>query len=246
MSGAPPDDMPRPLFILALLALAGLGWLGFQLAGWRSAKLAGLEVPPAVELAAVSPATPPALLLFGDSRVAQWKPLPDRPYSIAAEGFPGETAIRLAARFPDALQQHRPQLVMLQLGVNDAVAASQVGAARREQALADSLSAIERMAADAKAAGADLVILKVIPPVRPELPRRLLYRGEVDAYVAALNAALPSIAARHGATVADPLPLLADAGGAVPDRYRRDALHLTPEAYQALGALLPPSIEARG
>lgn len=238
--------MPRPLFIFLLLAIAGAGWLGFQFAGWRNTKVAGLDMPPAREMAEVSPAAPPRLLLFGDSRVAQWKPLPDRPYPIVAEGFPGETAIRLSGRFPATLQQHRPQVVMLQLGVNDAVAASLVGPARRERALADSLSAIDRMAAEARTAGADLVILKVLPPIRPDLLRRILYRAHVDSYVAALNAAIPAIAARHGASVADPLPLLTDANGLVPDRYRRDALHLTPEAYTALGDLLPPSIEARG
>lgn len=236
--------MSRLKLILMLIAIAALGWLAVQFAGWRSGKLETLQPPAAVQPVALSTATPAGLLLFGDSRVRQWTPLPGRPYPIVVEGFPGETAIQLAGRFPAALQAHRPSVVIVQLGVNDAVAASLAGSERRQQALKDSLSAIERIAADSKAAGASLTILKVLPPVRPDLPRRLIYRSHVGDYVAALNAAIPAIAARHGATVADPLPLLTDEAGAVREAYRRDTLHFTPEAYKALGALLPASIEA--
>ena len=186
------------------------------------------------------------MLLFGDSRVRQWAPLPARPYPIAVEGFPGETAIQLAGRFPTVLRAHRPSEVIVQMGVNDAVAASVAGRARREQALNDSLAAFDRIAADSRAAGVRLVILKVLPPVRPDLARRLVYRSIVEDYVAALNAALPGIAARHGATVSDPLPLITGDAGAVPEAYRRDALHFTPAAYLAMGDLLPPTLEVRG
>jgi lysophospholipase L1-like esterase len=195
---------------------------------------------------AIAPASPKTLLLFGDSRIAQWKPLPDRPYPIAVAGYPGSTAIELTGRFQQDLRTHRPGVVVVQLGINDAVAASLVGAQRRARALADSLAALERMAADSQAAGAELVLLKVLPPVRPGLVRRVVYRAHVDAYVAAMNAALPAIADRHGATVVDALPALTDASGDVPDSFRRDALHFTPEAYVELGRLLPLSIEQRG
>lgn len=236
--------MSRPLHVTALLAAIGLVWLGYEFSVWRTQKLALLEPPLAVAIANISPARPGALLLFGDSRVAQWHPLPARPYQVMREGFPGETAIRLASRFPSVLEQHRPQTVMIQLGINDAVAASLAGPARRKRALADSLAAIEKIAADSQRAGATPIILKVLPPVRPDIARRAVYRGNVVAYVAALNAAIPEIAARHGGMAADPLPVISDADGAVPGSYRRDALHLTSHAYQALGVLLPLSLEA--
>lgn len=246
--------MSRLRFLLILSAMAGVAWFGLQLATWRAGKLATLQPlamagpsTAGLETLRANAATASAtLLLFGDSRVRQWTPLPARPYAIAVEGFPGETAIQLAGRFPAILLAHGPSDVIVQAGVNDAVAASLVGRARREQALNDSLAAFDRIAADSKAAGARLVILKVLPPVRPDLVRRLVYRSAVDDYVASLNAALPGIAARHGATVADPLPLLTDDAGAVRATYRRDTLHFTPAAYAAMGDLLPPSLEVRG
>jgi hypothetical protein len=39
---------------------------------------------------------------------------------------------------------------------------------------------------------------------------------------------------------------LAGAGADVPDAFRRDALHFTPEAYAALGTLLPATIGMAG
>lgn len=233
----------RSLFLLLLLAgLAAVLVLGLD---WRARKVAGLT-PPAV--AAATPVAPAGatLLMFGDSRIAQWAPLPARDYDIVRAGFAGETAIRLSARFPAALAAERPAAVLLQMGVNDAVAGALVGAARREAALAASLAAIERMTRDARAGGAEVTLMQVVPPLRPDPLRRLVYRGHVDAYVAALNAALPAIAARHGARVADPMPLLSGADGAVPDAFRRDALHFTPAAYVALGALLPQTLGVPG
>ncbi len=231
------------LLLLLILLAAGIGWLVFAFGSWRDGKIAMLEPPPAVVIAATTgPAEPGRLLLFGDSRIAQWKPAPERDYPIIIEGHPGQTAIRLLPRFAAVLAQDRPAAAILQLGVNDAVAAAVVSPARRRRALDDTLDAIDRMAALARANGVDLVIMAVIPPVRPDLKRRILFRGEVDAYVAALNAALPALAARNGARFEDPMPYLMAGGDDVPERFRRDSLHLTPDAYAALGPLVPAAL----
>lgn len=232
----------RTRFLILLLALACFVSVGAAGLHWRSGKVAGLAPPTVATAAPGDPAEPAALLLFGDSRIAQWEPLPARDYPVHRAGFSGETAIRLEARFPAAIQAHRPAMVVFQMGVNDAVAAALVGEARRKQALAASIGAMDRMTRDARASGARVLLLEVVPPVRSELVRRIIYRGEVDRYVAALNTALPGIAARHGAEVARPMVLLAGPDGQVPDRFRRDALHFTPDAYDALGALLPQSL----
>jgi lysophospholipase L1-like esterase len=225
----------------AILMLA-LGWAGIGFHQWRQGKLAQLEVPPAPPILAGSPADPPGLLLFGDSRIAQWAPLPARPYPVTTRGYPGATAIRLVPVFQAALAEHRPALVLLQLGANDAVAAALLPAPGRAKARADTLAAIDHMAAAASAGGAQIMILDIIPPVRTDPLRRLLFRDEVDRFVAEVNAALPAIAARHGAIHASAMLLLAP-NGEVPDNFRKDWLHLTPAAYRALAPLLPESLE---
>lgn len=236
-------DLPRPATLFALLALAALaGALG---AGWhwRAEKLALLRPAPGPLAARPDPGDAVGgVLLYGDSRVAQWRPLPDRPYPVTRHGHSGESAIRLAAGFEDALDRHRPERAIVQAGVNDAVAASLATPQDRDRALADSKAAFARMAAAAQARGIPLILLKPIPPIRPDPARRLLWRGHVGPFLDQLSAALPGIAAAHGATVADPLPLLGADTTSVPDAYRKDSLHLTPAAYERLGAIFPQTL----
>lgn len=229
---------------LAALALLLVGAAGTALAfqHWRAGKLALLEVPAEVPITTGTPATPPALLLFGDSRIAHWQPLPARPYPIHVSGHPGASAIRLVPRFQQALARHRPAVVLLQLGANDAVGAALADPPTRDKALADTLVAIDRMAAATTAHGAKLILVEVIPPVRTDPLRRLLLGNRVDSFIAQLNAGLPAIAARHGATLVSASPLLAP-DGTMPDSFRKDWLHLTPQAYGALAPLLPERLE---
>jgi lysophospholipase L1-like esterase len=226
---------------LALLAV-GVAWLGLSFHQWRAGKLALLDVPPARALATGTPASPASLLLFGDSRIAQWNPRPLRPYPMVVNGTPGASAIQLLPEFQAALARHRPALVLLQVGGNDAVAAALSDAAAARQAQADTRAAIDRMAAAARAMGARLVILEVMPPVRTDPVRRILFRDQVTRFIDELNAALPEIARRNGATFTTTKPLLAP-DGEMPDRFRKDWLHLTPEAYRALDPLLPPTLD---
>lgn len=229
---------------LAALALLLVGAAGTALAfqQWRAGKLSLLDVPAPVPMAQGTPADPPMLLLFGDSRVAHWKPLPDRPYPIRVSGHPGASAIQLVPRFQQALVQHRPAVVLLQLGANDAVGAALSDQPARDKALADTLAAIDRMAAATTAHGARLILVETIPPVRTDPLRRLLLGDRADSFIAQLNAGLPAIAARHGATLVSAEPLLA-AEGEVPDSFRKDWLHLTPQAYSALAPLLPERLD---
>lgn len=241
----------RLLFILLSLALLlGASALGLAFHQWRAGKIAMLEPPPANSPAnmpaetalAGTPAKPPVLLLFGDSRVAQWSPLPDRPYPIIAVGKPGWTAIRLEPLFMQALAEHRPAVVVIQAGVNDAVAASVAGKARRTQAQAATQAALGRMAAAGRAQGAHVILMEVPPAIRPSLVRRIVYGSRLDRYVADLNAALPALAEANGAEIFPTMARLSGPDGSMPGRFRRDSLHWTPEAYAALGALLPETL----
>ncbi len=235
----------RPLLLLAAAALAAITLAtGLTLVhGWRTEKRALLSPegePPRPRPAAAE--TVGGFLLFGDSRVAHWKP-PARPYPITRLGHPGETAIRLAQPFEAALDRHRPQQVLLMVGVNDAVAIALLPADQQDRAIAATLSAFDGMARAARVRRIPLSIALLIPPDQPDPLRRLLWGAPVDPLVARMNAALPAIAAANDATLVDARALLAPPDQPLPPAFRADALHFTPQAYQRLSALLPPSLE---
>ena len=230
----------RILFAILLVGAAAALAVGWH---WRSEKLVLLQPATGPLLPRPAPGTATGgVLLFGDSRVAQWRPLPERPYPITRQGHSGESAIRLVPSFEAALDRHKPELAIVQAGVNDAVAASLTSAAGRARALETSKAAMAAMAAAAEARGVKLIILKPIPPIRPDIARRLIWRGHVEPYLSDFSQALPGIATAHRADIQDPLSLLGPAAVEVPERYRKDALHLTPEAYRQLNLLLPPVI----
>jgi lysophospholipase L1-like esterase len=243
---------PRTGSILLLLALAlAAAALVVGLAAvhqWRASRLALLE--PAPQALRARPAAPDpdapggsgGLLLLGDSRVSDWSPLPDRPYPVVRIGYPGESAVRIAPGFAALLDRHKPQAVLLMLGVNDAVAAAVAAPDSRAAARASSLAAFADMAQAARARSIPLTIALVIPPDRPDPLRRFLWQGDAVEQADRLNAALPAVAAAHGATLVDARALLAAPGEPLPRPLRADPLHFTPQAYQRLAALLPTSL----
>ncbi len=235
----------RPLTVATLLALGGLALLIALALDWRARKVAILAPgdPPAAVTAEAGPARGRTLLIWGDSRVAQWRPLPQRPYRIRAVGRPGASAVQLARLLDAELAREPADVVVIKAGVNDAVAIAMLWPAERPEARLASIAAFEAMVEASQRGGARVILMRIVPPVRPTVARRFLYRDVVVDEVARLNTALALIATRAGADLADPVALLADEGGRIPDRFRRDTLHLTAEAYRALDPLIPADLD---
>jgi acyl-CoA thioesterase-1 len=109
------------------------------------------------------------VLVFGDSLSAAYglradqgwvalleKRLVDRGYRVVNASVSGETTSGGRARLGRALEQHRPQIVILELGANDALRGLPIATAR--QNLAAMIDAI-------KAGGARILLLGIeIPP----------------------------------------------------------------------------------
>jgi len=243
---------------LSVTRLLGAGLLAAAFLGLAAALvLAGLELrgreidlrlARAIETApsALSPAAPrdrtsgrPRALVAGDSRVAAWTPPPDIPgVDIVLSGIGGETSAELRRRLERDLGTLAPDRLIVASGVNDLIAASL--RPERARAVMAGLEANLRAIADqARAAGIEVTLLTVPRPARPGPVRRiLLWSDDLPGLVEAANARIRALEG-PGVAVLDADAALAGAPGApLPADLAADAVHLTPEAYTRLNALL--------
>jgi hypothetical protein len=228
-------------------------WAAGALGGLAIAATIGGQIHSKRQLAAVQPLPPPpeslgtrpgGLLIIGDSRVAQW-PIHSIPGDGVAVGFPGATAISIAAVAPAIYARVRPHTVVVQAGFNDASAAALAFGKERDAIVASAARAIVKMAIDARTSGAErVIVMTVVPAIRPELSRRLLYGSRHDAAIAALNDRIGHIV-MPGVVVLQVEPLLRDKSGHLDPKYRADAAHWTAVAYRRIGYALGGLLDAR-
>ncbi|MFN3587463.1 MAG: arylesterase [Moraxellaceae bacterium] len=132
----------------------------------------------------------------------------------------GETTSGGVRRLPPLLAQHRPDLVVLELGGNDGL---------RGQPPKMMAANLRKMIADARAAGADVILLGMrIPP------------NYGKAYTAAFENAFADVARETGVAFH---PFFLDGVGGNPALMQRDGIHPTAEAQARLLANTWPLIE---
>ena len=233
---------------LLAAALAGLsGVLVFTGVELRGREI-DLRLARAIETApsALSPAPPPAwgpgrprVLVAGDSRVAGWAPRPDIPGARPVfSGIGGETSAELRRRLERDLETLAPDRLIVAAGVNDLIAAS-LRPARAPSVLAGLEANLRAIAGQARAAGVEVTLLTIPRPARPGIARRvLLWSDDLPGLVEAANARIRAMEA-PGIRVLDADAALAGPPGApLPADLAADAVHLGPEAYTRLNALL--------
>lgn len=185
------------------------------------------------------------VLLIGDSRVAQWAPLPEAPgLSFAVSGIGGETASGLGARFAGSALGLTPPpgRIVIAAGINDLVAISLSG--RGEAALDQLAARLGALAEQAAGQGIPVSLMTVIRPADPGMLRRqFAWDDRIQTLVAGANRRIRALADPPRITVIDADALLAPEDGPLPARFATDALHFTPQAYEALNAGL---VEALG
>jgi lysophospholipase L1-like esterase len=174
------------------------------------------------------------VVLFGDSRVRQWSPMPQIDgIEIVNRGIGGETTAQMRLRFDPDVLLLQPDVVVIQAGINDLLAAglSVRAGDRIRQGLKDNL---RQLATLSSGAGARVVLLTIIPPASPSLQRRLVWNRDIVEDVTDVNLFIHSLDGLDGVTVVDAAGLLAPPGGELPAEYARDTFHLESAAYAIL------------
>ena len=235
------------LFAALVLSLTLVFFLRHHYAGTLAAKVwpaAAYPYPAGVVGTAVPGSR--TVLLLGDSRMADWGLPQIDGWRVLNAGLPGVTTAQLASCCRTILDQVQPQVVVIQIGINDLKLLG-VRPALGEAVTRNCVSNILTIVAECRRAGARVVVTPVWPAGRVTLARRLVWSPSVDAAVAETNARLLRLLANEDGVYVVDLYLELSYGLSSKNREQlyRDTLHLKPETYARLSALLAETIKTR-
>ena len=152
-----------------------------------------------------------------------------RPVRVINAGVSGDTAAKALARLP-AVLEHRPDVLVVALGVNDGLS--------REPLVATE-AALERIVLDARAAGSRVLLVGVRLATGETAPRVGDTAGDEER-ARSLSGIFPRVAAAHG------LPLVPDLLAGVagePDLLFPDRLHPNAAGHERLAENVRPHLE---
>jgi lysophospholipase L1-like esterase len=200
------------------------------------ARLEPLVAPPEQQAMIDPIAGQRRVVLFGDSRVAQWPAPVDPAFQFINRGIDGHTSTQLRLQFASHVAPVEPDVVVVQAGANDLMGwllfSDQQGVLTRYR---ENIAAI---IADTIALGATPVLTTVFATGPRGLGDHLTAPGSVQAGVVAANELLGGLAAELGVTLINTNAVLTNADGQLRPEFVRDTWHLSPAAYVALNEQL--------
>lgn len=232
------------LFAVALLGSIGLNAFLYQLGQDYYLQLNTTRLDPlglsAYEGLENQPQRP-VIVFYGDSRAADW-PAPDgiKDATIINRGIDAQTTVQVLGRFQKHIAPLKPQVIVLQVGINDLKAIPLFPGRKAAiiQACKDNIRQLVDLSLDS---GARVVLTTIFPLGTVSVERRLLWSDDVAVAINDVNAFIGTLAGNRVA-VFDAVKVLANSKGRVDPRYSRDLLHLNSEGYAALNQAISGSL----
>ena len=181
------------------------------------------------------------IILLGDSRIAQWNPLPSLPNcQLLNRGVSSETTAQTILRLDRDIIQLKPSIVVLQIGINDLKTIGVFPKCKNEiiNSCKKNFNIIVDRMADHNI---HVVILTILPLGPVDLFRRPFWSGEIYHSVEIMNEMIRKMEGQ-GVTVVDCDSILGIEKSIKPE-YAKDTLHLTPAGYVVLNKYLMPMLE---
>lgn len=173
------------------------------------------------------------VILFGDSRIKEWLPLPAHPdFQFINRGISGETTVQMRARFESDTVMLKPDIVIIQAGINDIVASAQ-DKRRTQDILRQGTHNLNYFIDTLNKHNIKVILTTIIPPAKPDLIRRTVWDNSISTHVELINQALLDIT-QQGVTVVDTRKLFMDTKHDWLPNINRDTLHLTLAGYRIL------------
>lgn len=190
--------------------------------------------------ATVSPKTKPRVVLFGNSRIQQWQKLPPlEEFEFINRGIGGETTAQGRARFHQDVLALKPDIVILQTGMNDLTTLG-VQPQQYQEITQQCQENITFFVESLLTRQIEVIFLTIIPPAQPELARRLVWHPKIAQSVAEINQYWLNLPVSERLHIIDTAKVLQNTKGQWHEHVNRDSLHLTPAGYEHLNQALVP------
>lgn len=183
----------------------------------------------------------PRVVLFGDSRMDDWRPPPSfSGVEVVNLGIGGQTSAQVLGRLEADVLPMKPDLVVIQVCMNDLKVMGRFEPERA--AIVDTcVENVARMVERLEAAGVKAIVTTVFPVGPVDLKKRLtIWSGSVLDAVREANERLRRLR-RPNLTLVDCDPLFSSSGR-MRSPFAKDTYHLTEAGYRALGDYLAPKI----
>lgn len=206
---------------------------------FKSNKLARLKGCSSMTIVPQTANTRPGdIVLIGDSRIKAWGKPQLRPNNMVInEGVDGETTTGLLCRLDNILSQYNPQYFILQTGVNDLTTASMLKEAQRERVEKRAFGNIQRIIEQLRQSGAKVLYLDIVPPIKPDIMRSIVWGDNIEESVRKLNSLIRSSNTGNEQNIEEfemAEVFFNTETNSWRDEYAVDALHWTSEAYDHL------------
>ncbi len=172
------------------------------------------------------------VVFLGDSRAASWASPSMRGYEFINRGIGSQTSIQVLQRFSQHMRSLKPDVVVIQVGINDLKTIA-LFPERRTAIAATCRSNIKQLVEASRNLGAIVILTTIFPVGEVPLMRRPFWSEAIGQAVQETNAYIATLA-NDKTLIFDTFSLLADSQGMTLKKYTADELHLNEQGYQKL------------
>ena len=172
------------------------------------------------------------VVFFGDSRAFRWPAVELTLYRFVNRGIGAQTSAQVLARYDAHVASLQPQIVLLQVGIND-LKTIPLFPERRDEIVTTLQENIAQIIEKSRAQEATIILTTIFPVGTVPFERRLVWSNAVVEASADVNAYIRDLG-EDDVIVFDTVPILASASGQVHEEYQIDLLHINQAGYEAL------------
>lgn len=174
------------------------------------------------------------VVFFGDSRAARWPPPSSLEcFEFINRGIGAQTSAQTLLRFDDHVKPLHPQVVIVQVGIND-LKTIPLFPEQRATIIANTLENIQQIVTRSLDIGATVILTTIFPIGEVPIERRLFWSPDVALAVNEVNTYIGSFET-FNLVIFDAYSILASPDeGSIQAAYAQDELHLNATGYEVL------------